>query len=466
MRILCSAAIAALLSSPAAGAPHFGNAGSSTVQATAVSAGGRHSCARTSEGVGGVKCWGSNQYGQLGNGSTSDSSVPVDVTGLTSGVRAIAAGAFHTCALTSAGGVKCWGRNAAGQLGNGTTTDSSTPVDVAGLTSGVAAISAGDEHTCAVTAGGAVTCWGQNGSGQLGDNGSCGQICPTPVAVFGLASGALAVAAGGAHSCALTSAGAVDCWGYNLRGQVGDGTTTERYAPVPVSGLGSGVAAIAAGGNHSCAVTSGGGAKCWGWNLFGQLGDGQSCACLVPVDVTGLTGAVAAVDAGALHTCADVLPFSVRCWGDNRFGAVGDGGSCGSPCSTPVQVSGPADYVAVSAGGDDTCALTGPGGIRCWGANQFGQLGDGSTNASATPVDVIGFGPPSVVCRVPNVIGKTFSKAKVRILGAHCRVGKVTRKRSSAKRKGRVLSERPKPGTRLAKGARVALTVGKGPRRK
>ncbi len=160
-----------------------------------------------------------------------------------SGVSAIAAGTWHTCALTSSGGVKCWGRNIQGQLGDGTTTDSPTPVDVSELSSGVSAITAGGAHTCALTSSGGVKCWG-NGYGL------------TSAEVNGLSSGVSAIVAGGSHTCALTSGGGVKCWGDNQIGELGDGTTTNSPTPVEVSGLSSGVSAIEAGGSHTCALTS------------------------------------------------------------------------------------------------------------------------------------------------------------------------------------------------------------------
>ena len=229
---------------------------------------------------------------------------------MTSGVTAISVGAFHACALTSAGGVKCWGYNGYGQLGNGTSTDSSTPVDVSGLTSGVIAISAGDYHTCAVTSAGGAKCWG-----NMNDT--------TPADVGGLTSGVIAISGGGSHTCALTSAGGAKCWGYNNYGQLGNGTgVLYSSTPVDVSGLTSGVSAISAGESHTCAVTSAGGAKCWGDNGVGELGNGTSGygqASFSPVDVSGLSSGISAISADNQHTCAVTSAGGAKCWRASHF---------------------------------------------------------------------------------------------------------------------------------------------------
>ena len=262
-----------------------------------ISAGYAHTCVLTSGG--GVKCWGYGLHGALGNGTATTSRTPVSVAGLTSGVSAISAASFYACALTYGGGVMCWGWNRTGQLGNDTTTSSSIPVGVSGLTSGVTAISAGDGQNCALTSGGGVKCWGYTySSGALGT--ALATISVVPVDVSGLASGVSAIAAGSNHTCARTSGGGVKCWGNNGGGQLGNGTTTDSSVPVGVAGLASGVAAIAAGFIYTCALTSGGRVKCWGWNAHGQLGTGATTASSVPVDVAGLTSAVTAIAAGRI----------------------------------------------------------------------------------------------------------------------------------------------------------------------
>jgi len=356
--------------------------------ATAVAAGGYHTCAITSSG--GVLCWGDNGSGRLGDGTTMDRLTPVTVSGLASGVTAIVAGGSHTCALTTAGALRCWGENSSGQLGDGTTVDRHMPVTVSGLASGVVSVAAGGAHTCAVTSFGSVQCWGGNSQGQLGDGTTTNRN--VPVTVLGLASGMATVAAGETHSCALTVAGGVRCWGANSFGQLGDGTTTSSLTPVTVSGLESGIVAVVAGEYHTCALTTGGAGRCWGYNYFGQLGDGTTTPSPTPVAVSGLGTGIVAVAAGKYHTCAVTAGGAVRCWGSNSYGQVGDGSTTSQPA--PVAVSGLGSGVAtVSAGGSHTCALTDSGAVRCWGRNDYGQLGDATTTMRLTPVPTVGFQP-------------------------------------------------------------------------
>jgi len=363
----------------------------SASSAIQVAAGGLHTCALMSGG--GVKCWGSNLRGALGNGLASSSSRPVDVVGLTSGGTAIAAGHYdYSCAATSTG-VKCWGDNQQGQLGNGSKTSSRTPVDVVGLGSGVRALAAGFIHACALTSGGGVKCWGGNGTSQLG-NGT--QTSSTiPVDAIGLSSGVRAIAAGANHSCALTSGGGVKCWGGNYNGELGNGgSPLISRSPIDVVGLTNGVVAITSYFEHACALTSGGGVKCWGINGKGQLGNGTQTASKTPVSVVGLSSGVRAIAAGYSHTCALTSGGGVKCWGDNLYGALGNGSTI-SLSPTPVAVSGLSSGVtAIAAGQYHTCAVTTGGGVKCWGQDDNGQLGNGAPgcggfNRCSTPVAVL-----------------------------------------------------------------------------
>jgi hypothetical protein len=301
---------------------------------TAISAGGLHTCALRSTGA--MDCWGENEFGELGDGTSAEKTTPTAVSGLSSGVTAVSAGYVYTCALTRAHGVYCWGENLSGQLGDGTTTEKTTPTAVSGLSSGITAISASAEHTCALTSAGGVKCWGANESGQLGDGTTTNKA--TPTVVSGLSSGVTAISAGGYHTCALTSAGAVKCWGYNADGQLGDGTTTNKITPAAVSGLSSGVTAISAGLLHTCALRGSGGLQCWGENELGQLGDGTTTNKTTPTDVSGLSSGVAAINAGYYHTCALTSVGRVKCWGYNHFGELGDGTNTNK--TTPTDVSG------------------------------------------------------------------------------------------------------------------------------
>ena len=256
----------------------------------------------------------------------------------------------------SYGGVKCWGRNdSGGQLGDGTNTNRITAVDVLGLTSGVTAITTGMEFSCALTTNGAVKCWGYNGLGQLGDGTNSNRN--VPVQVSGITSGAIAIAGGENHTCALLATGTVKCWGWNAYGQIGDNTTSNRSTPTDVVSLGTNIRSISTGYHHSCAVTTDGAAKCWGRNSEGSLGDGSLTNRTSPVNVTGLSSGVLSINADrSLATCATVSGNSVKCWGYNGHGQLGDGTTTNR--TAPVDVTG---LMSGSTSATTLGALTLPG---------------------------------------------------------------------------------------------------------
>lgn len=353
----------------------------------------------------GAEAWGYNASGQLGNGSTTISRVAVPVQGLT-GVIAIAAGGEHGLALLGDGTVMAWGSNREGQLGTGNTTASHVPVAVPGLT-GVTAIAAGKQFSLALLANGTVMAWGANPEGQLG-NGSKALKSAVPVAVKGL-SGAKAVSAGGEHSLALLSNGAVMSWGANTEGQLGNGKFAKSNVPVTVKAL-SGATAVAAGGEHSLALLGNGTVMSWGANEFLQLGTKGTLKKIgggepeeepeyeeiqvensnVPVTVQNLTG-VTAVAAGRLHNLALLGDGTVMAWGDNGLDQLGNGAS-GGTTAMPSAVSGLGGVSAISAGGAHNLALLAGGTVTAWGYNPDGQLGNGAVVNSPVPVAVKGLG--------------------------------------------------------------------------
>jgi|GEM_PF-5941251 len=386
----------------------------------AISAGADHTCALTT--AGGVKCWGKNTVGQLGNNSIIDSLTPVDVTGLSSGVAAIAAASGLTCALTTAGGVKCWGVNAL------------IPTDMPGLTNDVMSINSIHSSPsyyfhCALTTIGKVKCFITISSAFPSDfldvPGLSSGVTDFDASYFG-------------HVCVLTTAGGVKCWGSNLWGQLGDNTYTSRETLVDVTGLSSGVAAISIWDNSTFALTTAGGVKFWGNSNFYKdiFGRGNSEFLLVddddvdddddnssfldtfpssktPVNIAGLSSGVVAIDSSRTHFCALTTAGAVKCLGSNSSGQLGNNTVFDS--STPVDVSGLTSGVsAISTGALHTCALTSAGGVKCWGWNSGGQLGDGSTTDRLTPVDVVGLGegvfpdpilPPAPVVPASHLTG-------------------------------------------------------------
>jgi alpha-tubulin suppressor-like RCC1 family protein len=472
---------------------------------TQVAAGYFHACALESNGT--VWCWGDNTFGSLGNGSTTDSDVPVQVG--VQNATYVAAGSGDSCAIADRpGDLLCWGANNVGQLGTGTFTDESVPTQVASLSSGVQQVTMGIDFTCALAdipqlAG---LCWGDNGgSGKLG-NGTFNKPSsdPFPGQVFGLAQppaggagGPVQISAGSDHACVVMTTAVVQCWGEGSIGRLGDGDTLDRDIPTPVIGLpssaasvsevtagiatscavtsalevhcwgqyvgdGSGVLSVHTsavltqsaatqvsagwggcalvhlgglstevrcwgtdkngqigdgltgidakqprdvknlsdpqyvtnGGGDNCALVHNGGAWCWGYNGYGELGNGTTTSSNVPVPVSGLPLNLAQIAAGFEHTCALLKNGTVDCWGENNHGQLGNGSTSGS--NTPVPVTGLTGVVQIAVADSGTCALTNAGGVWCWGANLFGELGNGTTTDSDVPVSVSGLSSGAV----------------------------------------------------------------------
>jgi len=354
--------------------------------AVKTAAGGGHACALLSTGE--VTCWGYNAFGQLGDGGMVSMSSPVRVAGLPGRAVDIGVGEHHTCAIVEGGRLMCWGYNRMGQLGDGSYLNRLTPTDVLGLSSGVQAVSTGGWHTCALLSTGAVKCWGSGSGGTLGDGASHWE--PAPVDPQGLGSGVRAVSAGETHTCVLMDAGGVKCFGYNWGCQIGDGTTTDRYVPTDVSGLASGVSSIAAGGYHSCALMGSGELRCWGYNGYGELGDGTDATRSAPVVVQGLPAPVSSMSLGRVHSCVLTGTGGGLCWGDNTSGQLGIG--TWSWSRLPSGVSGMSSGATqLSAGFDSTCAVVGTTAVRCWGMNAQGQLGNRGVGAYPEPTGVVDF---------------------------------------------------------------------------
>jgi Regulator of chromosome condensation (RCC1) repeat/PASTA domain/Divergent InlB B-repeat domain len=309
--------------------------------------------------------------------------------------------------------------------------DRLTPVDVSGLGGGVTAIAAGVWHTCAVT-GGAVKCWGRNMNAALGDGTTEDRHVPTDV--VGLGGGVAAIAAGDFHTCVRTAAGSVKCWGRNAEGQVGDTTTTERRTPVDVSGLTSGVTAIAAGDLHSCGVTGEGRIKCWGWNANFQLGDGTNFNRSTPVEVIGF-GPV-----------PKTLSVTTGGTGEGTVTSEPDGVFCGATCSFDFEHGTQVTLSATAAGNSDFAGWSG----ACTGSRGCTLVMDRGRTVTAT----FNAKRPSK-CVVPKVKGKTLAAAKIALARARCALGTVRRAHSTAAQKGRVIAQRPVPGKILAPGSKV-----------
>ncbi len=365
----------------------------------AIFAGGAHTCALTSV-PGAAYCWGRGESGQLGvpappstcvtdGGFSSCSMVPVPVGGGLA-FEKLAGGGAHTCALTSDGTAYCWGNNTHGQLGDNSSTSQNAPVQVAGGLKFVS-IDAGAVHTCAVTSAGEAYCWGRNDRGQLGDGTT------TPRAVPVAVTGSLTfqrVAAGGfsvGHTCGLTDLGAAYCWGDNDRGQLGFGTSdlNPHTSPGPVSG-GLVFKGLTVGlDRHNCGLTDVGTAYCWGENAFGALGNGSTMRSAVPVAVTGSFSFHQVIAGGFIgHSCGVIDGGAAYCWGENEMGQVGDGTTIDR--LAPTAVGGDLTFLSLDAGFRHTCGRTTTGTVYCWGSNGAGQLGNNSNDLSIVPAKVFG----------------------------------------------------------------------------
>jgi alpha-tubulin suppressor-like RCC1 family protein len=327
-----------------------------------------------------IYAWGWNAYGQVGDGTTTDRHTSVAVTGMGSGVTAIAGCGYHSLAMQD-GAIYAWGYNDLGELGDGTSGNvHTTPVTVSGLTSGVTAITGGYRHSLAVK-NGTLYAWGDNEYGQIGDGTTTDRHMPT--AVPGLGSGITAIAGGDNTSLAVQN-GALYAWGWNDFGELGDGTNGYGHhstTPTVVTGMNSGVTAIAGGGNHTLAIRSGL-VYAWGRNLFGEIGDGTTAERDTPVAVSGLGSGVTAITGGSGHSLA-VKNGAVYAWGWNEFGQLGDGTTTNH--STPELVTGLSDITGVAAGSVSSYALASDGSLWVWGYNPYGELGLGNTATRLTP---------------------------------------------------------------------------------
>jgi alpha-tubulin suppressor-like RCC1 family protein len=348
-----------------------------------VGSGELHTCALLSDKT--VRCWGRDLYNQTGvQAAASSNTRPLPaVTGL-SGVSKLAVGYNHSCALLSDGSARCWGRNTQGQLGDSASvvTTSRQPLKVTGLTN-ITQLAAGGEHTCALLSDGTVRCWGLNADGQLGDGTTVDRR--SPVVVSGL-SGVVQIAAGLLSTCAVRTSGTVHCWGRNSTYQLGDGTVINRSAPVQVPGITS-AREVVIGLVSACARLADQSVRCWGDNREGNLGYGQTTNNSdIPVQVTGINNATQLTLLFA-HTCALLADGTARCWGFNGKGQLGNNTVMSS--NTPAFIQNITDIKQLSGGADHSCAVLNNGTIKCWGDNTYGQLGDATTTQRNTPANVM-----------------------------------------------------------------------------
>ena len=333
-------------------------------------------------------CWGSNNYGQLGNSLSSnlyeEYPVIVDFSSLSNtnyldSIYAVSSGLgkYHTCAVMNNGSISCWGANLYGQLGIGSNVSSPpTLVDI-GLNNTAVAITAGKSHTCIIDDNASVLCWGYNNHGQLGDGTTTTRQSPVSVNL-GVNRSAVAISAGESHTCAVTDDEAIMCWGYNNHGQLGDGTFLSKNSPIVVSVTNlNPVVSISSGRHHTCVLFSDSTLGCWGWNDRGQLGDGTTTS-QTTLTQTNINANATALTTGDKHSCAILDNASLMCWGDNINGQLGINSTTNNPTPQSVSFGQSMNVVGITSGGSHTCAVTAAQTSYCWGENSVGQLGDGS----------------------------------------------------------------------------------------
>jgi alpha-tubulin suppressor-like RCC1 family protein len=367
----------------------------SGVCAAYVVAGDTHTCARKTNG--GFWCWGDNRFGQLGTGDTQQHLTParIDVGGQGATKIFVPAGdgeissdnSVFTCAIVTDGSMWCWGDNRFGQLGLGDTQGRLSPTRIDALGTTVAKGGNGAGHTCALTADGAVLCWGRNINGQLGT----GTLSPSqvPIALDAGQPPFDRIYLGGRHTCARSNDGVLWCWGANERGQLGVGDNQDRPKPTALAPLDAGVVRASAGAQHSCLYVDDGTVYCFGDNGFAELGTGDMQGRSLPIAV-GLDVSlhVSQIFAGTTHTCGISVDGSLWCWGGNRFGQLGMGDTQTRP--TPTRVDALGNDVSVAyAGGAHTCAIKTDGSLWCWGNNAYGQLGTGDTKQRESPTRIM-----------------------------------------------------------------------------
>lgn len=344
-------------------------------------------------------CWGRNDFGQLGNGTSgADASRPVSVQ-LPAGVQwftKVVSYQQHTCALGNNSRAYCWGDNTNGNLGDNSTTSSLSPIAVS-MPPGVVFtdIATGYTHTCALGDNGSAYCWGNGTDGAIGDGANTTRLVPTAVTFPGGVTSFSRISSGAYYSCALGNDGQVYCWGDNANGNLGDNTTTDRNVPT-LATLPGGVTSfidLAVGYTHSCAIADTGGIYCWGDNDYGVIGNGSAVDSPVPTATTLPVGVTAftSVSAGYRHTCALGNNARAYCWGEGDWGAMGNGTNNAANYDTPTLVNlptGATSYKSVTASAAYSCGITNDRRTFCWGYNGVGALGDGSTTDRLVPTEV------------------------------------------------------------------------------